>query len=94
MKDNLEILIAQLLEILELSDVKISNGNNPEFFIRVNSPSAIENIIRNKTYKSRTVSLVEKKHKESCALMENFFAKLSTDKERWDFIEQFFLGKL
>lgn len=92
--DNLEILIAQLLEILEIADVKISNGNNPEFFIRVNSPSVIENIVRNKNYRSKTVSLVNKKHKESCQLMEKFFTQLSNDKDRWEFIEKFFLGKL
>ena len=93
LKDNLDLLLAQLLEILELADVKISVGNNPEFFIRINSPSAIEKIVRNKSYKSKTVSLVDYKHKESCRLMEKFFTELTSDEDRWNFIEQYFLGK-
>ena len=93
LKSNLDLLLAQLLEILELADVKISAGNNPEFFIRVNSPSAIEKIVRNKSYTSKTVSLVDYKHKESCRLMEKFFTELISDEDRWNFIEQYFLGK-
>ena len=93
LKDNLDLLLAQLLEILELADVKISAGNNPEFFIRINNPSAIEKIVRNKSYKSKTVSLVDYKHKESCRLMEKFFTELTSDEDRWNFIEQYFLGR-
>ena len=93
LKGNLDLLLAQLLEILELADVEISAGNNPEFFIRVNSPSAIERIVRNKSYTSKTVSLVDYKHKESCRLMERFFTELTSNEDRWNFIEQYFLGK-
>jgi len=93
LEDNLVIILAQILEILELADVEISAGNSPEFFIRVNSPGAIETIVRNKSYKSKTVGLVDSKHKESCRLMEKFFTELTNDEDRWNFIEQFFLGK-
>lgn len=93
LKGSLDLLLAQLLEVLELADVKISAGNDPEFFIRVNSPSAIEKIVRNKSYTSKTVSLVDYKHKESCRLMERFFTELTSDEDRWHFIEQYFLGK-
>lgn len=89
-----EVIVAQLIEQLELADVKIASGQNPEFFIRVNSPSAIEKILNNKKYLSRTVYSVGEKHKESSQLMEYFFTALETDKERWDFIEKYFLGLL
>lgn len=70
------------------------SGTNPEFFIRVNNPYAIERIINNSNYVSRTVALVGQKHKESCGFMSYFFTKLSTDTERWDFIERYFLGQV
>lgn len=91
---NMTVLFAQLLEILELAEVNIISGDNPEFFIRVNNPQAIEEIISNKFYKSKTIQLVNKKHKDSTKIMEYFFTILETDSERWDFIEKYFLGQL
>ena len=93
-KDNLDVLLGQVLQILELAIVDISSGSSPEFFIRVNSPSAIERIVNNSNYVSKTVVLVGQKHKESVSLMEKFFTELNTDEERWNFIESYFLGKI
>lgn len=89
-----EVIIAQLIEILELADVKMSSGQNPEFFIRVNNPGAIERIINSRSYMSRTVRMVGERHKESAKLMEYFFTQLKDDEERWNFIEEYFLGLL
>lgn len=89
-----EIIVAQLIELLELADVRISSGQNPEFFIRVNNPSAIERILNNKSYNSRTVMAVGRRHRESAQLMEYFFTRLSSDQQRWEFIERYFLGML
>lgn len=93
-KDNLDVLLGQVLQILELAIVDISSGSSPEFFIRVNSPSSLERIINNSNYVSKTVILVGQKHKESVALMERFFTELHTDEARWDFIESYFLGRI
>lgn len=93
-RDNLDILLGQVLQILELAIVDISSGSSPEFFIRVNSPSSIEKIVNNSNYVSKTVILVGKKHKESVLLMEKFFTELHSDEARWNFIESYFLGKL
>ncbi len=89
-----EIVIAQLLELLDVADCDMLSGTNPEFFIRVNNPYAIEKIINNAGYVSRTVALVGMKHKESCGLMSHFFTNLKSDGDRWDFIEQYFLGQI
>ena len=89
-----DIIVAQLLELLEMANCKVMAGTNPEFFIRVNDPSAIKKIIDNPNYVSKTVSVVGKKHKESCELMSYFFATLKDDVSRWDFIEKYFLGQL
>lgn len=89
-----DIIVAQLLELLEMANCKVMAGTNPEFFIRVNDPSAIKKIIDNPNYVSKTVSVVGKKHKESCELMSYFFSVLKDDSSRWDFIEKYFLGQL
>lgn len=92
--DDKQIVMAQIIELLESADCKILSGSDPEFFVRVNNPYAIEHIITNPSYVSRTVSLVSKKHKESCELMGYFFENIITDDDRWDFIEKYFLGQL
>ena len=89
-----EVIAAQFLESLELVDTKISEGSNPEFFVRVNSPYAIEKILDDDHYRSKTLRLVNEKHEESCNLMTYFFTKLKNDEERWSFIELYFLGML
>ncbi|HFU4205351.1 TPA: DEAD/DEAH box helicase [Streptococcus suis] len=90
---NIHILLAQVVEILELATVNIRSGDNPEFFIRVNNSNAIEKILRNPYYQSKTVELVQKKHRDSVEIMEYFFTQLSTKEERWDLIERYFLGQ-
>ena len=94
MTDDRQITMGQIMELLEAADCKILSGSNPEFFVRVNNPYAIERIITNPTYVSQTVALVGKKHRESYELMGYFFDSLHTDAERWDFIEKYFLGQL
>ena len=89
-----EVIVAQLIELLEIADVQISTGSSPEFFIRVNSPYAIERIIKNPRYVSRTVATVGVLHKESVYFMEYFFTKLHNDATRWQFIENYFLGMI
>ena len=91
---DIRILLAQIIEILELAEVNIRTGDNPEFFVRVNNSNAIEKIINDKFYKSKTVELVKEKHDNSTRIMEYFFTQLSTKEDRWDFIEQYFLGQL
>lgn len=94
MSDDKQVIVGQVMELLEAAECKISSGTNPEFFVRVNNPDAIERIINNPSYISRTVTLVGDKHKESYELMGYFFENLNTDEERWDFIEKYFLGQL
>ncbi len=89
-----EVIAAQFLESLELLDTKISEGSNPEFFVRVNSPYAIERILNDDYYRSQTLRLVNEKHEESCDLMTYFFTMLDSDEKRWSFIEKYFLGKI
>ena len=94
LKDSMEILVGQILKVLELAEVKISGGNKPEYFVRVNSPYAIERIINDENYHSEMLKIVYARHQKSIELMEKFFTELNSDEERWEFIEKYFLGQI
>ena len=93
-KEDLVIIVVQIIEMLELARCSTTAGEKPEFFIRVNNAHAIEKVLNNANYVSRSVANVGKKHSESCVLMQHFFTDIATDTARWDFIERFFLGKI
>lgn len=89
-----ELHIAQLLEMFKLATYQVVSGERPEYFVRINSITQIEKIINDKNYKSEMVRLVQERHKSSIEIMNKFFKELKTDKERWDYIEQYFAGLL
>lgn len=92
--DQKDMAIAQLLEIFRLTNYEIVSGEKPEYFIRINSISAIERILENKYYQSNMVSLVAKRHADSIERMKHFFVELDNDKDRWDYIEKYFVGEI
>ena len=85
-------LTAQLLEIFNLASYDVLSGERPEYFIRVNSITAIEKITGNSNYQSEMVRLVRQRHEDAKKRMTTFFTALKTDKERWDYIEKYFAG--
>lgn len=87
-------LIAQMLETFGLATYEVTSGDTPEYFIRINSISAIDRILENEHYESEMVRLVRLRHEESKEMMTTFFYDLTTDKERWDYIEKYFSGML
>ena len=90
-KDN-RSLVAQLMEMFNLAAYDVLSGERPEYFIRVNSITAIERIINDENYQSEMVKMVRKRHEDAKKRMTTFFTKLKTDKERWDYIEKYFAG--
>ena len=87
-----KVLIAQFLEAFSLAKYDVRSGERPEFFIRVNSIKAIEKILSDPYYKSSMVELVNNRHNDSVTMMTHFFKDLETDKERWDYIEKYFVA--
>lgn len=85
---------AQLLEMLGLAEYSIVSGERPEFFLRVNNIQAIKNIIYNDDYKSPMVQTIAIRHSEGVQIMKHFFENLESDTERWDFIEDYFNGRI
>lgn len=86
------MLLSQLLQVFKLATYDVVSGDVPEYFIRVNSVSAIDRIINKPNYRSEMVQLVRNRHEESIKIMRYFFTKLDDDKDRWDYIEKYFAG--
>ena len=94
MRNNILLVSSQILEMLDLISYTFQNGDRPEFFIRVNSEKAIEKVLEKNNYSSPTLNSIRNLHYDSVKYMRHFFEDLNTDESRWDFIEDYFLGRI
>lgn len=88
---NERIKIAYMLEILELATYEISGGELPQLFIRINDPQKISSLTKS-LYKNNVVLDVERRHKTSVEIMGYFFQNNLSNSDRWEYIEDYFLG--
>ena len=94
MRSDPVLIAAQILELLDLTSYTFERGNSLEFFVRVNSEYLIQKVLDDHLYKSRTLATIQKLHHDSVRYMSYFFTKLDNDDERWQFIEDYFLGRV
>lgn len=92
--DNLlsYIRLGCLLEILDIGTYESSGGDNPMIFIRINDPRRIRIDAKNSDYKNIILENVEKTFQENSEIFDYFLLHSFTNEERWNFIEDFFLG--
>jgi superfamily II DNA helicase RecQ len=84
--------LCELMNSLNLSDYQRSGGENPSIFIRINNPAYLKNLIRIGRYSNHILNEIYDKFEYSEKIYEHFFTTRMTDKQRWDFIEAYFLG--
>jgi len=90
---NAEIVkLVYIMELFGLCTFKLSGGEQPQIFIRINDPLKVERLAKSR-YSNATITEVERKHKMNIGIMEHFFTSKLNDQERWTFIENYFLGK-
>ena len=84
----------KLLSIFDYITYEIQGGEEPEIFIRLNDPAKVAGIV-NQTirYSNNYVTKARQKHERDVKVLNKFFSGLSTDEERWNYIEDYFLGK-
>ncbi len=83
--------LLSLLEILDLSTYEIKGGANVEIFVRINDPMKLRYLSQGR-YSNHILRDIERKHKSAMQTMCKFFqCELSTE-QRWDVIENYFLG--
>lgn len=91
--DEWSALSLKILSVFGYITYEIVGGEEPEIFIRLNDPNKIRGIVMgNIFYSNNYVTKARQKHDRDLAILSKFFTELNTDKERWDYIENYFLG--
>lgn len=92
-KQCLEVKFAYLIEAMALGTYQLSGGKNPEIFIRINDPYKIRVTIQKGNYRNAILADIDRRQKKSVELMKQFFTQQYSDLERWDRLENYFLGR-
>ena len=92
-KDAIFVKVAQLLEFFDLASFQVIGGENPKIFIRVNDPLRLRLTANNEYYKNELAEDVYRRFEASTELMNYFFRSEKQSKEKWQLIEDYFLGK-
>mgnify|MGYP005816256157 CR=1 FL=1 len=87
------VRLGYFIEMLEIGTFEIKGGENPMVFIRINDPQRIERDASNTFYKNTLLEKTLERHYLSNQIFDHFFLNGFENTERWDFIEDFFLGE-
>lgn len=83
----------KLLSIFDYITYELVGGEEPEIFIRLNDPDKVKNIVLGNTfYSNKYVTKAKQKHERDISILLYFFNNLKTNDERWNYIEDYFLG--
>ncbi|MBP1587276.1 MAG: ATP-dependent DNA helicase RecQ [Clostridia bacterium] len=83
----------KLLSIFDYITYEVAGGEEPEIFIRLNDPNKVKSIVLGNTvYSNNYVTKAKQKHDRDVAVLLRFFNNLKGDEERWNYIEDYFLG--
>ena len=86
------IFLAVMLELFGLASYEIIGGRNNEIFVRVNDPAKLRRLTQ-KHYTNGILSEIEKKRERSQKVLLEFLKNDLSNEERWDVIEDYFLGR-
>lgn len=91
--DETSMIALKLLSVFDYITYEILGGSEPEIFVRLNDPNKIKNIALERIKYSNTyVTKAQKKHDRDVKVLSRFINDLHTDTERWNYIENYFLG--
>lgn len=91
--ETLDSTALKLLSIFDYITFEVLGGEEPEIFIRLNDPEKIRRIVTGEIkYSNNYVTRAKQKHDRDVKVLLRFFNDLHDDKERWDYIEKYFLG--
>lgn len=90
-KDSI-VKLCEFLNSLGFADYQRQGGDQPAIFVRVNNPYYLKSLIRNKNYENDILNSIYDKYSFSERVFTYFFTAEMTNEQRWDFIEEYFLG--
>ena len=91
--DEWSSLALKLLSVFGYITYEVAGGEEPEIFIRLNDPSKVRGIVMGSIYYANDyVTKARQKHNRDVEILSRFFTVLNSDEERWEYIENYFLG--
>ena len=84
--------LCEILNSLGLATYRSEGGEEPMIFVRINNPFYLNYLVRRKDYKNAILNNIYEMHSYSERIFTYFFNTPMTDEQRWDFIEDYFLG--
>ncbi|QPQ34432.1 helicase-related protein [Lysinibacillus sp. JNUCC-52] len=90
---DFKILLASILQLFNLASFEIQGGKNAQIFVRINDPLKLYQILNAKSYTNNILHGITQKHDKSINFMNKFLGVNFEDRERWDIIEHYFLGR-
>jgi ATP-dependent DNA helicase RecQ len=91
--DDRLMRLGYLLEMAEVGLIEIVGGEAPMVFVRLNDPRKVIYDAHNPKYSNILLEDVHRRHHVSVDIFKHFFLRDMTDDERWNFVEDYFLGK-
>lgn len=83
----------KLFSIFGYITYEVAGGEEPEIFIRLNDPNKVKQIVSgNLSYSNNYVTRAKQKHDRDVSILKKFFNELNNDGDRWNYIENYFLG--
>lgn len=87
------IRLGHYLEMLELGTFEVKGGEKLMISLRINDPETIKQDATVYKYSNQLLKRTVSKHHTSNNILNHFFETDISDTERWDFIEDYFLGE-
>ncbi|RMG69346.1 MAG: ATP-dependent DNA helicase RecQ, partial [Bacteroidetes bacterium] len=91
-KNMRTLKLAYLLETFQMGSYELAGGKHARIFVRVNDPEALISLA-NSEYENTVIKENQQRQAMALDLMEYFFTTEMEDSARWDFIEDYFLGR-
>lgn len=81
-----------LLELLGLATYEAEGGKSTEIFVRINDPDKFHQLACG-NYNNTLLTDINRRHKSAQKIMLYFMQNDFTNEQRWDMIENYFLGR-
>lgn len=86
------VRVCECLNSLGIADYQRVGGDDPCVFVRINNPFYLNRLAHINDYENDILKSIYDKYEYSEKVFTYFFTTPMSDKQRWDFIEAYFLG--
>lgn len=90
---SIDAVALKLLSMFDYITYEVVGGEEPEIFIRLNDAEKVRRIVMKEIkYSNSYVTKARQKHERDVKILVKFFNSLTSNEDRWNYIEQYFLG--